>query len=90
MTLNPYDASMLDQFALRLLDLAAVMRDMSRRSREQGIDDFALHDKKALEWIANLERWSRRSAADLEMRVIEARASQRAMSRHETTGLPPT
>jgi hypothetical protein len=89
MTLNAYDATMLDQFALRMLDLAAVIRQMSQRSREYGIDDFALHDKKALEWIANLERWTRRSAADLEMRVIEARASRRAEAWHDATGLPP-
>jgi hypothetical protein len=83
MTLNPYDFAMLDRFALRLLDLAATVRQMSRRSREYGIDDFALHDKKALEWIANLERWARKSAADLELRAIEAQASERALSRRD-------
>jgi len=83
MTLNAYDAAMLDQFALRLLDLAAVVRQMSQRSREYGIDGVGLHDKKALEWITNLERWARKSAADLEVRVLEARASQRALSRRE-------
>jgi hypothetical protein len=36
-----------------------------------------------LEWIANLERWARKSAADLELRVIEAQASQRALSRRD-------
>jgi len=83
MTLNPYDPTMLDHFALRLLDLAGEMRHMAQRSREYAIDDFALHDKKALEWIANLERWVRKADADLEMRVIESRASHRAMSRRE-------
>jgi hypothetical protein len=81
MTLNPYDPAKLDSFALRLLDLAAMMRRMAERSREYGIDDFALHDKKALEWVAHLERWGRKAAADLEMRVIESRADQRA-ARH--------
>jgi hypothetical protein len=83
MTLNPYDPTMLDQFALRLLDLAAEIRQMAQRSREYAIDDFALHDKKSLEWIANLERWVRKAATDLEMRVIESRASHRAMSHRE-------
>ncbi len=80
MTLKPYDAEMLDSFALRLLDLAAAMRQMGRRSREHRIDDFGLHDKKAREWLGNLERWARKASTDLEMKVIEARASQRALS----------
>jgi len=78
MTLKPYDADMLDQFALRLLDLATVMRQMANRSREWRLDDFALHDKKAHEWYDNLERWVRRSESELEMKIIEARARQRA------------
>ena len=83
MTLKPYDPAMLDQFALRLLDLAALMRSMARSSREHQIHDFALHDKKANEWIANLERWAQRSQAELEMRLIEARAARRALSAGE-------
>ncbi|MFH1922395.1 MAG: hypothetical protein ABIP48_21240 [Planctomycetota bacterium] len=78
MTLKPYDPDMLDQFALRLLDLATVMREMANRSREWRLDDFALHDKKAREWYDNLERWVRRSQSELEMKIIEARARQRA------------
>jgi hypothetical protein len=89
MTLNAYDSARLDELSLRVLDLAALIRHMSHRSREYGIADFALHDKKALEWIANLERWGRKSAADLEMRVIDARASQRALARQDQPGLPP-
>jgi hypothetical protein len=80
MTLNPYDPSRLDLFALRLLDLAASVRQMAQRTREHAIDDFALHDKKALEWIVRLERWSRKASAELEMRILESRASQRAKS----------
>jgi len=83
MTLKPYDPGMLDQFALRLLDLAAMMRKMSQNSREYGIQDFALHDKKANEWIANLERWGQRSQADLEIRILEARAARRAATASE-------
>lgn len=83
MTLKSYDPGMLDQFALRLLDLAAMMRKMSQNSREYGIHDFALHDKKANEWIANLERWGQRSQADLEIRILEVRATRRAASAAE-------
>jgi hypothetical protein len=83
MTLKPYDAQMLDDLTLRLLDLAALLRRMSLRSRENRIDDLAIHDKKAREWIGNLERWARKSLADVEMRILEARASQRALSQPE-------
>ena len=80
MTLKPYDPQMLDQFALEFLDLAAVMREMANRSREYGIEDFALHDKKAKEWLDGLARWVRKSQAELELRVLDARANRRAMS----------
>jgi len=83
MTLKPYDAQMLNEFALRLLDLAAAMRQMAQRSREHQIEDLALHDKKAREWIGNLERWARKSLADVELKIIEARATQRALSQPE-------
>ena len=80
MTLKPYDPQMLDQFALRLLDLAAVVREMAQRSREYQIDDFALHDKKVHEWCSNMERWVRKSQAELEMKIIESRARKRVTS----------
>ena len=80
MTLKPYSPEMLDQFALRLLDLSALMREMANRSREYHITDFAVHDKKAREWYDNLERWVRRSQAELEMKIIDARAGRRALS----------
>jgi hypothetical protein len=83
MTLEPYNPEMLDEFALRLLDLACLIREMSRQSREEPVEGFALHDKKAREWIANLERWARRSQADLEMKLIDARASRRALTAAE-------
>jgi len=78
MTLKPYDPGKLDQFALRLLDLAGQMREMSHLCREYRIDDFALHDKKANEWCDNLDRWVRKARAELEMRAIELRAAHRA------------
>jgi hypothetical protein len=80
MTLKPYDASALDEFALRLLDLASIMRAMAKTSREYGIEDFCLHDKKAREWCQNLERWIRKSEAELQMMVIEARGRRRALA----------
>lgn len=71
MTLQSYSAEMLDQRALELLDLAAILRTMAQRSREQQIHDFALHDKKVREWIINTGRWVRRAQAELEMHILE-------------------
>ncbi|MHC4399972.1 MAG: hypothetical protein ACYTG0_09855 [Planctomycetota bacterium] len=83
MTLKRYDASMLDQLALELFDLVAILREMANRSREFEVDDLALHDKKAKEWYENMERWVRKAQAELEMRIIEARATRRAFSSSE-------
>jgi hypothetical protein len=78
MTLESYDASKLDRLAMQLLDLAATARKMSQLCSEYDIETFALHDKKARQWWSNLDRWLRKARAELEMQVIEARASQRA------------
>jgi hypothetical protein len=80
MTLQRYSPHKLDQFALRLVDLAAMMREMANSCREHGIADLALHDKKALEWSAKLEQWLHKTQADLEVRIRQARAKRRALS----------
>jgi hypothetical protein len=77
MTLQTYDPSQLDQFALQLLDLAANVRQMANRSREYGITDLVLHDKKALEWCAKLEQWTHKIQADLEVKILQSRAEKR-------------
>jgi len=77
MTLQTYDPQRLDQFALRLLDLAAIVRQMASQSREYGIADLAMHDKKALEWCVKLEHWARKTQADLEVRILQDKAEQR-------------
>jgi hypothetical protein len=77
MTLQTYDPQKLDQLALRLLDLAATVRQMANHSREYGIADLVLHDKKALEWCLKLEQWARKTRADLEVRVLQEKAEQR-------------
>lgn len=78
MTLQPYDPDKLDQLALRLLDQAAAMREMAHLCREYRIKDLVLHDKKANEWCENLERWTRKAKAELQMKAIDIRAAKRA------------
>ena len=77
MTLQTYDPQKLDQLALRLLDLAGMARQMAQQSREHGIVDLALHDKKALEWCVNLEQWANKTKADLDVRILQQKAEQR-------------
>jgi hypothetical protein len=83
MTLQTYDPHQVDQLALRLLDLAAIVRLMANRSREHGITDFALHDKKALEWCAKMEQWARKTRADLEVRILQDKAERRGRAAAE-------
>lgn len=83
MTLQPYDPQKLDQLALRLLDLAAICREMAGRSREHGIADLALHDKKALESCVKLEEWAHKIRADLEVRILQEKATRRGRAAAE-------
>ena len=78
MTLQHYQPDQLDQLALRLLDSCGALRRLAERSREQEIDDFKLNDKKALEWLTNLEVWVKRSEDDLEMQIIKNRGAKMA------------
>ncbi len=77
MTLQTYSPHQLDQFALRLLDLAAIVRQAANESREYGIADLPVHDKKALEWCVKLEQWARKTRADLEVRILQHKAERR-------------
>lgn len=80
MTLQPYGPEELDQFALQMLDLASILREMANHSREHGITDLAVHDKKAQQWYANLDDWAHKTHADLEVRILQVRAKRRATS----------
>lgn len=80
MTLQTYDAEMLDRFALQLFDLASSVREMANLSREHAITDLPLHDKKAQEWCAKLQQWLHKSRAELDVRIRQLRAKRRAMS----------
>ncbi len=80
MTLEPYSPEKLDQFALELLDVAAILRTMANNSREHGITDLSLHDKKAQEWFSKLDHWAHKVQAEVQMQIVQARASRRASS----------
>ncbi len=79
MTLDPYTPDRLDELALRVLDVCSQLRGMARRARDEQLAQFALHDKKALEWLARLEEWRHKSGADFELTLVRNRGVQRAV-----------
>ncbi len=75
MTLSPYDADRLDQTALRILDIAADLRQMAGILRSEPETVLSIHGKKADLWLAHLERWAAQSCAKLEMARISRRGA---------------
>ncbi|HEX4144600.1 MAG TPA: hypothetical protein VHY91_13930 [Pirellulales bacterium] len=78
MTRQAYTPDRLDQLALRVLDVSSRLRSMALRVRGEAIDEFLLHDKKALEWLAHLEEWAQKSDADIELALLRQRGTRRA------------
>ena len=78
MTLQSYKADHLDQIALRLVDVCCRLRQMAQCARDESLTDVQLNDKKALQWLEELEKWSQKAAADVEIAVLRERGSRRA------------
>ena len=78
MTLQIYTPDHLDQFALRLMDVCCRLREMAQLARDQSLADVQLNDKKALQWLDELEKWSQKSAADLQIAAVRQRGARRA------------
>lgn len=74
MTLKSYPPAQLEDLAWRFFDLAATLRKMAKDCQSQGITGLDLHDKKPSEWLANLQDWTDRAQAELDVRLIRARA----------------
>jgi hypothetical protein len=78
MTLVPYNADRLDETALRILDIAARVRKMASIMRREPDVDLAIHEKKAAEWLAHLERWAAESQAKLDLALVLQAGTKRA------------
>ena len=78
MTLKPYNADELDQLALRILDISHDLRQISLTKRKIPGLNLAMHEKKALEWIAQLERWAADALTAARTRLDPARGSREA------------
>ena len=86
MTLAAFTPDSLDDLALRILDLAGVVRDMANTSRENGLDHMSLHVNKVREWLTRLEDWANDGSAKLETSVIKLRGARRAQSARPGAG----
>ena len=78
MTLETYEPRELDALALRLLDVAGTVRRLAVRCRQEKFESMALNDRKALEWLGNVEAWASKAEADLELAILKRRGAQRA------------
>ncbi|MBX9791690.1 MAG: hypothetical protein K2Y37_22435 [Pirellulales bacterium] len=78
MTLEAYNQQRIDELSLRVLEVATSLRNMARLVHENGLQRVAMHDKKALEWLAKLEDWALKSQAALELAAHRTRGARRA------------
>ncbi len=71
MTIEQYTPEKLDQFTLRLFDVAADIRDLAKSARDANFNGIPIHDKKALLWVESLEIWVKKSQANYEIALKE-------------------
>ncbi len=79
MTLQAYDPEKLDELALRVLDISCVFRSMAAKARSGETPKLNLQDRKAHEWLNNLEQWARKAEAELEMAIFRHRGTAKAL-----------
>src|SRR4051812_48010851 len=84
MTLVPFTSEKLDALALRLLDIANVLRRMSNASRDYGVTGFELHAQKPDEWLGHLEDWVLEGEGKLATAINKQRGDRRALSSPQT------
>jgi hypothetical protein len=58
MTKSRYDAARFDDLARRLMDVACDLKGLARTVSDEGLEEFALHDRKPREWLSKLEDWT--------------------------------
>jgi hypothetical protein len=80
MTLIAFTPDKLDEVALRILDIATVLRKMSQSSRDYNITGFELHNQKIEEWLGHLENWALEADGKLATTINKQRGDRRALS----------
>jgi hypothetical protein len=76
MTLQPYDPERLDALTLRVLDVCVHLRNVARTARLEQLPAVDVHDRKALEWLENLEHWAIEAEARMSGLVMKARGTR--------------
>jgi hypothetical protein len=76
MTLQPYDPDRLDALTLRVLDVCLHLRNVARTARLEQLPAVDMHDRKALEWLENLEHWAIEAEARASGLVMKARGTR--------------
>jgi hypothetical protein len=77
MTLSNFPPEALDELALRVLDIAAAVREMALSSRENQLTGFQLHGNKVHEWLGHLEEWVIESTGRLDVEVVKLKGARR-------------
>jgi hypothetical protein len=80
MTLEPYNAEKLDRLVLRLIDISAEIRRIGRIAAESPAAPLALHDRKALEWVGQLEQWAAECRSRAELAALMQRGVKNAQN----------
>jgi hypothetical protein len=83
MTLEIYAPEKIDHLALRLLDIACDLREISSLARENNLSGIPLHDKKALEFLSRLEEWTGEVIVRSQTAALKQRATRRALGVHD-------
>ena len=78
MTLSAFPPESLDALALRVLDLAGVLRAMAKEARDHDLQGFQLNSKKAHEWLDQLEHWGAAAKGELQLELIREQGRRRA------------
>ncbi|HEY2839263.1 MAG TPA: hypothetical protein VGJ26_08950 [Pirellulales bacterium] len=78
MTLSRFSPETLDALALRVLDLAGMLREMAKTAREKDVRNFELNANKAHEWLSLLERWGLDAQHELAVEVAREMGARRA------------
>lgn len=70
MTYNRYSPEELDQLVLRIFDVAAMLREVSRNAKSAKLDDIPMHDRKAVLWCEQLELWAAKTKVSLDILLL--------------------
>ena len=70
MTYNRYSPEKLDQLVLRILDVAALLREISQNAKRAKLDDIPMHDRKAVLWCEQLEQWAVKTKVNVDILLL--------------------